>query len=292
MNKSMQKQFEDKRVSRQNVVKNDAPKYDAVLILHQLQRLKPSTLAVIVQCAAFMTILALTQLSLIFSGSSFKPGVGLTLVELVMMQSVLASALSYCLNMAVWWRWIHLFFPLAMFAMSRWQLPNEFYFVGFVISLSLFWTTFRSQVPFYPSRPAVWKQVAKLMPIDNQVRLIDIGSGLGDMSMHIAKVRPDCLIEGIEIAPLPWLISSVRAKISRSKATFTLGDYHALNFADYDIIFAYLSPAAMLALWKKASKEMRSGSLLISLEFDIPDVKPSIKIAGTHNSPDIYVWKI
>lgn len=288
----MQKQYGDKRVVREDALKTDVPKNNAVSKLHQLQGLKPSTLSVIVQCAAFMLIFLLTQLSLIFSGSSYKSGTGLTVLELVMMQAVLASALSYCLNMAVWWRWIHLFFPLAMLAMTYWQLPNEVYFVGFVISLSLFWTTFRTQVPFYPSRPTVWKQVAKLMPKDKQIRIIDIGSGLGDMSMHIAKVRPDCQIEGIEIAPLPWLVSLVRAKLSRSNAIFTLGDYHALDFADYDIIFAYLSPAAMMALWQKASNEMKSGSLLISLEFEIPGVKPSIQIAATDNSPAMYAWQL
>jgi hypothetical protein len=254
--------------------------------------IKPATLAILVQCAALLTVLVFSWL--IHLGVVVCLGTDLTLplLSLVLTQALLAAAFSYFVGMASWWRWIHLCFPIAIWGMSNWHVPNGAYLAGFVISLSLFWTTFRSQVPFFPSRPAVWKQVAKLMPQDKYVRLIDIGSGLGDMPMYIAKVRPECHIEGIEIAPLPWLVSLVRGKIRRSNAIFKLGDYRALDFADYDIIFAYLSPAAMLALWGKARQEMQSGSLLISLEFEIPGLIPSMRIAGGDNSPMLYVWRI
>jgi hypothetical protein len=289
MSKTMQKNLLGKRPIHQIALNDELAMTRRLFIFKKLKQLKPSTLAVLVQCTAFVVVLAISQLSfLILDNRDFV----FSIVDVVIMQSLLAAAFSYCLNMAVWWRWIHLCFPLAMFAMTRWQLPNEFYLAGFIISLSLFWTTFRSQVPFYPSRPSVWKQVAKIMPKDRQIRLIDIGSGIGDMSMYISKVRPDSQVEGIEIAPLPWIISLLRTKISRSKAVFKLGDYHTLNFADYDIIFAYLSPAAMLSLWQKASKEMKTGSMLISLEFEIPGVHPNMRIAGNNNSPTIYVWQI
>lgn len=115
--------------------------------------------------------------------------------------------------------------------------------------------------------------------------MIDIGSGLGDMSMYMAKVRAQDQVEGIEIAPLPWLISVVRAKCKRSRAQFKLGNYDDLNFADYDVVFAYLSPAAMSRLWQKAHREMRTGSLLVSLEFPISDVTVTQTIFPNKNSP-------
>ena len=95
---------------------------------------------------------------------------------------------------------------------------------GFIISLSLFWTTFRTQVPFFPSRPIVRQKVTELIPQDKPIRMIDIGSGLGDLVMHIANARTHSHIEGIEIAPLPWLISMIRAYLTRSNAAFKLGE--------------------------------------------------------------------
>ena len=255
-------------------------------------RLVPAALAILVQCAAFITVILSSSLLSVASSVYFNISLTIPIIVLVLMQGLIAAVYAHLFGMASWWRWIHLGFPAAIWVMSSWYVPNEIYLAGFVISLSLFWTTFRSQVPFFPSRPIVWQQVARLIPQDKPIRLIDIGSGLGDMSMHIARSRPDGHIEGIEIAPLPWIISYVRAKIACSTARFRLGDYRTLDFANYDVIFAYLSPAVMLALWEKAHQEMLPGSMLISLEFDIPGVVPSLCIEGNEHSPALYVWNI
>jgi SAM-dependent methyltransferase len=254
--------------------------------------LVPATLAVLVQCTSLIAVLVSSWTIYLAAAVYFDTDLSFPMPVLVLMQALTAAILSYLAGMASWWRWIHLCFPIAILGMSNWHVPNEFYLAGFIISLSLFWTTFRSQVPFFPSRPIVWQQVAKLMPQNKPVRMIDIGSGLGGMSMYIAKVRPDSHVEGIEIAPLPWLISYVRAWIRRSSAVFKLGDYRKLDFASYDVVFAYLSPAAMLALWEKARQEMRPGSLLISHEFEIPGVAPSLRVAGNKQSPVVYVWQL
>jgi hypothetical protein len=253
---------------------------------------KPATLAVLIQCVALLAIVVITWATNLVARNYLEVSFSISMFTLVLMQALVAATFSYIVGMASWWRWIHLCFPLAAWVMFQWHIPNGVYLVGFIISLSLFWTTFRTQVPFFPSRPMVWQQVAKIIPQDKSVRLIDIGSGLGDMSMYMAKIRPDSHIEGIEIAPLPWVISYIRAKFCKSSAKFILGNYQALDFANYDVIFAYLSPAAMRMLWDKASQEMRPGSLLISLEFEIPGVIENIRIAGNQNRPDIYVWKI
>jgi SAM-dependent methyltransferase len=242
----------------------------------------PAVMAVLVQCAAGITLLT------VFGALP----VALPLWAGILLQGLLAAAYGAYLGMASWWRWIHAIFPLAVWAMFSWHLPSEWYLLGFALSVSLYWSSFKTQVPFFPSRPVVWQQVAQLLAPHQALRLIDIGSGLGDMPLHIAKSKPRCQVEGIEIAPLPWLISVLRAKIRRSGVSFKLGDYRALNFADYDVIFAYLSPAAMLALWDKAQLEMRPGSLLISLEFDIPGVQPSRCIQSEHGSTALYVWEM
>ena len=255
-------------------------------------RLVPALLAVIVQFTALLMVIISTKLIFLVGHAYFYTVLSFPILLLVIMQALFASLFSYWLGMASWWRLIHFSFPVVIWLMSQWQVPSEIYLTGFMFSLGLFWTTFRSQVPFFPSRPIVWQQLARLIPQDRPIRLIDIGSGLGDVAMHIAKIRADSLIEGVEVAPLPWLISYVRAKLRRSTAIFKMGDYRALNFANYDVVFAYLSPAAMPALWQKASQEMKAGSLLISLEFEVPGIAPSLRIAGAENSPMIYVWKL
>jgi len=248
--------------------------------------LAPATLAVLIQILAlfciYFTILAINFITPQYFST----------ISLVLLQSLFATGLCFFARMASWWRWIHFCFPIALFGVSMWHVPNEVYLVGFLISLSLFWTTFRSQVPFFPSRPIVWQKVDDIIPHHKPIRMIDIGSGLGDMAMYMAKARESGHIEGIEIAPLPWLISFVRAHLSGSRASFKLGDYRELDFAQYDVVFAYLSPAAMSALWIKARREMRPGSLLISYEFEIPNVPPTFTAASGKSTPTVFVWEI
>lgn len=246
----------------------------------------PAAQAVLVQSSALVAVFLSVLLV-----NSLSP-VRFPFFSLVLMQALFATGICMWIGMAKWWRWIHFFFPLALWGMSMWQVPGEVYLTGFLVSLGLFWTTFRTQVPFYPSRPAIRHQVAELMPQHRPVRMMDIGSGLGDLVMHIAEARPDSQIEGIEIAPLPLLVSKIRAWARKSRAVFLRGNYYDLDFGQYDVVFAYLSPAAMPALWKKAQQEMRPGSLLISYEFDIPGITPHYIAAGAAGSNRLYVWKL
>lgn len=225
----------------------------------------------------------------------FKLDLTFYIFTLVLLQSMIATTLATCAGMAVWWRWIHFFFPIALWLMSIVQVPNSVYLVGFVLTLAVYWTTFKTRVPFYPSRPSVWHALFVLMQQHSpkkSLRMIDIGSGLGDLSMYIALRRPNDTVEGIEIAPLPWLISKVRSGMQGSRANFTMGNYESLNFAAYDIVFAYLSPAAMPNVWFKAKQEMNKGSLLVSLEFEIPDALPNQVIHTGQSTPKLYVWRM
>ena len=219
-----------------------------------------------------------------------RSGVRWGLAGAALLQGALAALLSHRLRLAAWWPLIQFLFPLALLGADALQLPPVLFLIAFVFLLGLYWSTFRTQVPFYPSGPAVWDAVAQVLPAERVLRVLDIGSGLGGLVLELARRRPDCAVTGIELAPLPWLLSRWRASLAGSPARFVRGDYERLNFADYDVVFAYLSPAAMPALWRKAHTELRPGSLLLSYEFAIPSHPPSRTIATTDGGPALYLW--
>lgn len=246
---------------------------------------KPATLALMLQLGALLITLALW---LWIEQSTTLDN---NLYAMAIFQGCMAMLLAIAFRMDAWWRVIQFVFPVGLLAMHNLALPSWFYFVGFIFTLSLFWTTFRTQVPFYPSRPDVWHRVAGYLPKDRPVHLIDIGSGLGDLVMYLARAKPDSRFFGIEIAPLPWLLSRWRAKANGiDNARFVLGNYEALDFAQFDVVFAYLSPAAMEALWQKASAGMKPGSQLMSYEFGVPGVEPD-NVLSSEGRPPIYVWQ-
>jgi SAM-dependent methyltransferase len=239
--------------------------------------------AAVLQALAFPATLVLVYLLA-------RAGLHPSMIVAAVLQGMVAALLTWRRGLATWWRAIQFLFPVSLLGAGMLDLPPALFLVVFLFLLGLYWSTFRTQVPFYPSGPTAWKAVAALLPAGRPVRLIDIGSGLGGLVLDLARRRPDSQFTGIELAPLPWLVSRLRARLTRSSASFIRGDYEALDFGQYDLVFAYLSPAAMPALWNKASREMKPGTMLISYEFNIP-AKPAHKtIDATPFGPALYVW--
>jgi SAM-dependent methyltransferase len=218
-------------------------------------------------------------------------GAETTILTAALIQGLLAMLITWKLGLARWWRPIQLLFPLAVLAASALRLPPVLYLVVFLGLLAVYWSTFRTQVPYYPSNEAVWRAVEELLPRERELKVIDIGSGLGGMAMHLAAARPRADVTGIELAPLPWLVSRLRAAMAGNRARFVRGDYERLDFGAYDLVFAYLSPAAMPGLWDKARREMRAGSLLVSYEFEIPAGQSVKTILTTEGGPLLYYWQ-
>jgi SAM-dependent methyltransferase len=241
----------------------------------------PSVRALLVQCLAFpLMLLAVFALA--------RGGLHPSYLHVALVQGGLAALLGW--RQAAWWRPIQFVFPLAVLGATRLALAPGVFLAGFLLLLLVFWSTFRTQVPYYPSGRAVREAVAALLPDERPVRAIDIGSGLGGLVLELARRRPESRFDGIELAPLPWLASRLRARLSGSRAHFIRGDYERLDFGQYDLVFAYLSPAAMDALWRKARAEMRPGSLLVSYEFTIAARAPDRSLAPTPGGPRLYIW--
>lgn len=210
----------------------------------------------------------------------------------VVCQAVLAAIISSLLNMDWWWRAIQFFFPILVILFSSSQIPSNYYLLAFIILILVYWSSFRTQVPYYPSKPSLLPAILDLLPVEKAITFIDIGSGMGGLLIELSNVNGKSQFSGIEIAPFPWLVSFLRGKYFKSRVRFLFGDYEKLHFSEYDVVFAYLSPAAMPKLWMKAKREMRSGTILLSYEFIIADVKPDMCINKDSNDPTLYVWRI
>jgi hypothetical protein len=246
----------------------------------------PVMRALLAQCLSLVVVLT--------SASAFASLAGITLpiAAFVLIQGIAAAAISRALRLALWWQPMQLLLPAAALAAWSWHLPATIYLAAFLFFLALFWTTYRTQVPYYPSGPVVWAVVAELLPQSKPIRVVDIGSGFGGLVLQLAAQRSGSTVVGIEVAPLPWAVSKLRAALAHSKAIFLRDDYNRLDFGDFDVVFAYLSPAAMPALWEKARAEMRPGSLLLSYEFAIPGVQSQITNICGVDGTILYGWNI
>lgn len=241
----------------------------------------PAVRAALIQAGAFVP-----TLFIIFGAARAGLAPGYTAVALV--QGVLAAIVSWRLRLPGWWLPIQFLFPILLLAARAFPIPPWIYLAVFLLLLVSFWSTFRTRVPYYPSGRAAWDAFAAALPAGRPLRVVDIGSGLGGFTLDLARRHPGWTVTGVELAPLPWLVSRLRAV--GTGARFVRGDYARLRFSDYDAIFAYLSPAAMPALWEKASREMRPGSLLASYEFPIPGHPPTRTVIVNPGGERLYIW--
>jgi len=218
----------------------------------------------------------------------------LTLPEVVFLiiEGLVAALLARVLKLAIWWQWILFTFPLAIWLALKLDLTPSFLFGGFLLFVLMYWSVFLTQVPYYPSGQGACDIVAKLIDRNKRLAILEIGSGLGGFSIQLAKIHPKSSYLGIEIAPLPFLISLIRSKSQGSKVSFKLGNYEKVDFANFDLVFAYLSPAAMPKLYEQCKAQMRPGSMLVSHEFIVPDVKPSNILQSDRDSKVTYVYQI
>lgn len=246
----------------------------------------PAVRALSIQGLAFVLVLSIAiGLSAVFE-------MQIPIMAAAVAQGVIAAILSRRWQLASWWMPIQFLFPVGQVSLHALHLPPVVFLLIFIVFAALYWTTFRTQVPFYPSNSAVWDAVSVLLPADREVRFIDIGSGFGGLVLRLSAQRPESSFTGIELAPLPWLASLLRMRLQHKRGHFVYGDYNNLDFAQFDAVFAYLSPAAMSALWQKAKSEMRPGSLLLSYEFPIPNMESQITQVCGPGGKLLHGWRM
>ena len=156
-------------------------------------------------------------------------------------QCVAAAMVTRMLGLPVWWVWIGLGFPVALaLGLNAGEMPAWPFGAAFVLLYLFFSNTARERVPLYLSNSQTAEALVSLMRQRGAIRFTDLGSLL------LSKI-------------------SGRGRISRQ-------DIWAADIAGEDIVYAFLSPEPMPALYQKARREMKPGSLLVSNSFAVADV--------------------
>jgi hypothetical protein len=206
-------------------------------------------------------------------------------------QGVLAALVGRMFGLPWWWAPINALFVPAALGLKFLALEPIWYLAGFGVLGSVYWTTYRTRVPLYLSSSEACERVAALLPADRAFSFLDIGCGVGTVLACLAPRFPEGVFRGLEIAPLPFVVSWLRAKTSRRFDAQRV-DFWRESLAQYDVVYAFLSPVPMSDLWRKARAEMRPGSLLVSNTFRVDGVPADtvIPIAGGRRA--LYVWRI
>ncbi len=247
-------------------------------------------------------------------------GVSLPLMALLAGQGVLAAVLGSRFGLASWWTPINLVLPSAVAVAFLWQVPAWIFLAAFMVLLLVFWNAATGGVPLYLTNPKTKAALAELLPEKQQApgeaarpgvspenknggaatgkeinfRFADLGSGLGGPLLALARKRADGHFTGIESAPVLFVLTWLRLLFGGAdNVRLRYGDFRSLDLAPYDVVYCFLSPVPMPALYEKARLEMTAGSLLISNSFAVPD-HPADEIidVGDRRKTKLHLWRM
>lgn len=174
----------------------------------------------------------------------------------------------------IWWRVMHAaFMPLA-WVVTQFNIDPVWFLLAFILLLLVYRGAVTEQVPLYLTNAATADALAGILAGRPSLRFLDLGAGVGSMLKPLAGRFPEGRFIGVENAPLTWAAGWLNTR-SRANIHWRWGDLWQTDLKDFDVVYAFLSPVPMAALWEKARSEMRPGSLFVSNSFPVPDVEAS-----------------
>ena len=173
-----------------------------------------------------------------------------------------------------WWLPIQALFVPSIILAWRLDFPPSLYLAAFVLLWLVFRSNLRDRVPFYLTNRGTWLAVSEILPRHGAFKFVDLGCGWGGGLAVLAKQCKSGEFLGVESAPLPFLLGWLSFRRD-ANCRIRFGDFWNEDLGCYDVVYAFLSPAPMPRLWRKARNEMKPGSLFISNTFGVPDLPPN-----------------
>lgn len=215
-----------------------------------------------------------------------------TLLQWAWLHGAIAASIGWATALPRWWVPILLLFaPAALLAFAL-ELPPLAWLAAAVLPWLVFRGVVQDRVPLFLSDQLATQHLLELVTDAHPVSVVDLGCGTGGLLLALRQARPIARLKGIENAPLTWLIA--RLRLANAAVEIAYGSIWDEPLDGYDVVYAYLSPAAMPRLWDKARSEMHPGSLLVSNSFAVPGVAPDrvIPLDGSGMATALYVWEI
>lgn len=182
----------------------------------------------------------------------------------------IAAAMGWAAALPWWWLPMLLACaPAALFATTL-DLPAVLWLLGAGGLFLVFRGAIHDRVPLFLSDDEAVSALLGLLPDDRPISFADLGCGTGTVLRAVRAKRPIARLYGVENALLTYLLAAWNLR--EAAVGLRLGTLWDTRLGDYDIVYAFLSPAAMPRIWQQAQQQMRPGTLLISNSFAVPGV--------------------
>lgn len=164
----------------------------------------------------------------------------------------------------------------------------------FVVSISALIVVYaiRLKAVPMPTLSAAADEIIAYLPTDTRT-VTDFGSGWGDLVLAIARARPDVTVTGIELSPIPYAISRMRALLAaRPNLHLVRADFRRIDRDPGDVVVCFLDRRIMGDVGDVLDQRMGRGGIVISRAFAIPGWKPFGEVPMTSGHDRMYLYRI
>jgi len=154
-------------------------------------------------------------------------------------------------------------------------------------TILLFWGGF-FDVVWLPTKKRDYNRIAKLIDLQPNEILYDLGSGTGALLFYLSK-RYNIRCVGIEISPILYLYSKVKSLFYK-KVNIKYGNFFNHDLSEADGVYVFLHPKAYGKLRKKFSTDLKKESKILVSCWPLNNIKP-MRMSKKEGEYTYYLYK-
>lgn len=202
----------------------------------------------------------------------------------------LVAAVAWRLDAAYWRRLILVAgFPLSVVVAggAAGALPAWAWLLPLALLLAVYPMQAWRDAPVFPTPSGALAGLAAVAPLRNGASVLDAGCGLGAGLKALRSEYPQALIEGLEWS---WPLA-LACRLHCRFAKVRRGDIWAADWSGHDMVYLFQRPESMARAFDKATREMKPGTWLASLEFAVPGANAAARIETVVGKP-VWVYRL
>jgi SAM-dependent methyltransferase len=184
-----------------------------------------------------------------------------------------ALAVTFSFGGATPWRRIFIAwgFPLSLAASGLiGDMPGWTWLLPLVLLAMLYPIRTWHDAPLFPTPAGALTGLSRLAVLPAGARIVDAGCGLGNGLAELHGEYPQARLTGLEWSWPLRLACAWRCRFARVQRA----DIWRADWSGYDMVYLFQRPESMERAADKASRELRPGAFMASLEFHVRHLEP------------------
>lgn len=175
------------------------------------------------------------------------------------------------------WLFINFYKSMSIFTNAAIVFLLLFQVLLLVISGLVVFELFRSlilgYVPFVRSAKKIWKKLQNEISESPGKVFYDLGCGDASLLFLVEKHKK-MKVKGLELGPLPYLISKLKAFFYKSKADIKRKDFFKNDYSDANFVYMYLLHEVVDKVEAEIVPKLKPGTIVICNTFNMQNHAP------------------